>query len=131
MKVAIIGSRDISSDRLAEVSKFVKTLPSDTILVSGGARGVDQIAELSHSGRVFSFRTYKDRSDRGQVPNPLEDYVAEDVAAPGPTHYGVEFWDYQGESPEIKRFDCFFADAKSALFYRNWLIAKECDELYA
>jgi hypothetical protein len=79
-----------------------------TILVSGGARGVDQVAETAHSGRVFSFRIYEEDE-----------------------HFGVEFWDYGGEKPKTTRFDRFFSDAKSALVYRDWLIAQECDELYA
>ena len=44
MKVAIVGSRQY--DILDEVKKFVRTLPKGTIVVSGGARGVDKIAEL-------------------------------------------------------------------------------------
>ena len=43
MKVAIVGSRDYSD--LEEVRRYVDGLPSDTIFISGGARGVDKAAE--------------------------------------------------------------------------------------
>lgn len=43
MKVAIVGSRDFSE--LARVDAYVDALPADTVVVSGGARGVDRRAE--------------------------------------------------------------------------------------
>src|SRR6185312_15053079 len=42
-KVAIVGSRDYPD--LAQVRAYVASLPADTIIVSGGARGVDTAAE--------------------------------------------------------------------------------------
>jgi predicted Rossmann-fold nucleotide-binding protein len=42
-RVAIIGSRDYPE--LDAVREFVRTLPRGTIVVSGGARGVDAAAE--------------------------------------------------------------------------------------
>lgn len=42
MKYAIVGSRDYPD--LAEVRACVETLPRDSIIVSGGARGVDSAA---------------------------------------------------------------------------------------
>lgn len=45
MKIAIVGSRDYP--RLNEVAEYVQALPADTIVVSGGANGVDTIAELT------------------------------------------------------------------------------------
>lgn len=42
-RVAIVGSRDYP--RLAAVREYVRGLPPGTIVVSGGARGVDQAAE--------------------------------------------------------------------------------------
>lgn len=41
--VAIVGSRDFGE--LDLVVKFVRSLPSDTVVVSGGAPGVDSKAE--------------------------------------------------------------------------------------
>lgn len=43
MKVAIVGSRDYGN--LEAVRAYVRGLPKDTVIVSGGARGVDSVAE--------------------------------------------------------------------------------------
>lgn len=43
MKVAILGSRDFPD--LAGVGRYVRTLPPDTVVYTGGARGVDTFAE--------------------------------------------------------------------------------------
>ena len=42
MNIAVIGSRDFS--QLSLVAGYVKGLPPDTVIVSGGARGVDRTA---------------------------------------------------------------------------------------
>lgn len=44
MKIAIVGSRNYKN--LNAVTEYIKALPSDTIIVSGGARGVDIRAEI-------------------------------------------------------------------------------------
>lgn len=43
MNIAIVGSRDYQ--HLERVRSFVRTLPPNTVVVSGGARGVDTVAE--------------------------------------------------------------------------------------
>ena len=43
VKIAIVGSRDYPD--LNAVREYVRSLPKDTIVVSGGARGVDRTAE--------------------------------------------------------------------------------------
>lgn len=43
MKVAIVGSRDFKD--LDLVREYVKALPEGTMVISGGARGVDSVAE--------------------------------------------------------------------------------------
>lgn len=43
MRVAIVGSRTFQNLQL--VRNYVQSLPNDTIVVSGGARGVDRTAE--------------------------------------------------------------------------------------
>jgi len=43
MRIAIVGSRNYGD--LEEVRRYVASLPVDTIVVSGGARGVDKTAE--------------------------------------------------------------------------------------
>jgi predicted Rossmann fold nucleotide-binding protein DprA/Smf involved in DNA uptake len=42
MRVAIVGSREYSN--LNRVREFVKALPPGTVVISGGARGVDHTA---------------------------------------------------------------------------------------
>jgi len=43
MRVAIVGSRDFGSPDVVEA--YVNSLPPDTIVITGGARGVDRWAE--------------------------------------------------------------------------------------
>ena len=43
MKVAIVGSREYPY--LSKVRAYIQNLPIDTVIVSGGARGVDKCAE--------------------------------------------------------------------------------------
>lgn len=49
MNVAIVGSREFGD--LEQVVTFVNTLPVGTVVVSGGARGVDSIAEAATKRR--------------------------------------------------------------------------------
>ena len=43
MKVAVVGSREYPN--LSKVGAYIQSLPIDTVIVSGGARGVDKCAE--------------------------------------------------------------------------------------
>jgi predicted Rossmann-fold nucleotide-binding protein len=43
MRVAIIGSRKYSD--MEQVKRYVEELPEETIVISGGAKGVDSMAE--------------------------------------------------------------------------------------
>lgn len=45
MKIAIIGSRDFKD--IKKVVELVKSFSKDTIIVSGGAPGVDSVAEMT------------------------------------------------------------------------------------
>lgn len=48
-RVAIVGTRDASPETLAKVRALVASLPDGTIVISGGARGVDKVAiEAAH-----------------------------------------------------------------------------------
>lgn len=44
MKVAIVGSRTASNDLREQCWKFGQTLPLNTVIVSGGASGIDTVA---------------------------------------------------------------------------------------
>jgi hypothetical protein len=45
MNIAIVGSRKYSN--LPKVSSYVRSLPPGTVVVSGGAQGVDRAAEFA------------------------------------------------------------------------------------
>lgn len=86
----------------------------DTILVSGGAPGVDKAAEqkwVELGGQVISLR-----------PKQL-----------GLENYGIERWEIGGPSPRV--FDLIdhptFADYKSACLYRDMLMAEMSDRTVA
>lgn len=56
-KIAIVGSRDFHPQ--VWVRDFVDGLPKDTIVISGGARGVDQVAVARAEWRGLDVRVYK------------------------------------------------------------------------
>jgi predicted Rossmann fold nucleotide-binding protein DprA/Smf involved in DNA uptake len=65
-KIAIVGSRDFQNLQL--VDNFVSTLPKGTIVVSGGARGVDRRAEEAAKRRGLRsiiFKANWERDGRG------------------------------------------------------------------
>lgn len=45
VRVAIVGSRDFPN--LQAVGQYVSRLPKDSVIVSGGTRGVDRTAEIA------------------------------------------------------------------------------------
>lgn len=56
VRVAIVGSRDYAD--LRRVAEYVKTLPSDTVIVSGGAVGVDTTAAVAARKRGLIVEEY-------------------------------------------------------------------------
>lgn len=56
MKVAIVGSRDFP--RLYRVREYVEALPEDTLVISGGARGVDREAVRAAKARGLATMEY-------------------------------------------------------------------------
>lgn len=84
MKIAIVGSRKFQSPQL--VYSYVSNLENGSIIVSGGATGVDTWAEVAAELNGFEVIVFKPE------------------------------WDKYG---------------KSAGFFRNELIVKECDRLVA
>jgi hypothetical protein len=87
-----VGSRDYSD--LRAVWRFVATLPAGAVVVSGGARGVDQAAEAAARARP-------------DLPAPVVHRVSDEEwrlygkrAGPmrnrrlvGDVHYLIAFWD--------------------------------------
>lgn len=114
--MAIVGSRKGAD--LGAVVRLVEALREaqpDTVVVSGGAEGVDQMAESTWfrlGGRVRSYRP-----------------------APWGKYFGVEVWNYGPGAPAsvlpVSEQRVQFADFRSAALYRNWLIAEDCDRLVA
>ena len=112
--VAIVGSRRGAD--LEAVKEFVHALHAkqpDTLLVSGGADGVDKTAEqewLALGGHVWSFR----------------------VREQGPEKFVIEMWDL-GNEPKcfILTNEPTWANRTSALFYRDALIAEHSDRVVA
>lgn len=111
--VAIVGSRRGAD--LEAVKEFVHALYAkqpDTLLVSGGADGVDRTAEqtwLELGGKVKSFR----------------------VREQGLQKFAIECWELGGEQPS-----CYvlvdhptWPERVFALFYRNTLIAEAADRV--
>lgn len=43
MKIAVVGSREYPD--MEGVRRFIRALPKDVVVISGGARGVDSVAE--------------------------------------------------------------------------------------
>ena len=64
--VAIVGSREFT--RLPWVQAFVERLKPNTIVVSGGARGVDTTAEIS------TLKRKREKNDICFKPFPVEDF---------------------------------------------------------
>jgi hypothetical protein len=56
MRVAIVGSRDYPD--LTEVHDFVATLPPGTVVVSGGARGVDRASIAAAKALGFAWQEF-------------------------------------------------------------------------
>ena len=56
MKIAIVGSREYP--RPQDVTDYVARLPADTVIVSGGARGVDSWAERAARARGLAVEIF-------------------------------------------------------------------------
>lgn len=56
MRVAVVGSRDFAA--LDMVVEYVNSLPNDTVVISGGAVGVDRVAEQTAKKRGLKVVTH-------------------------------------------------------------------------
>lgn len=114
--IAIVGSRQGAN--LDDVRSFVEALwqrQPDSVVVSGGAAGVDSLAESEWSrrgGKVKSFR-------------PI---------ALGLERYAIQTWEYGGDDQPrvyIDTRDPDFTNYSSACLYRDMLIAETATRLVA
>ena len=118
MNIAIVGSRKYP--HLEDVARLVGIINRDdldvgasTVIVSGGAEGVDTEAEkkaLSLGMRVRSYRPYKVSYEE----------------------YGIEEWTL-GERPSVRHMveQPTFATYVDALFYRNILVVDVSERVVA
>ena len=113
--IGVVGSRKGAD--LQQVKSFLMDLGEkypDSILVSGGALGVDSLAETTwqmFGGAVVSYR-------------PIE-------RSPG--SFGIDVWELGGERPRMYPLVDFpeFADYGSACLARDTVIAEKVDRLAA
>lgn len=115
-RVAVVGSREGAnlSDVVAFLCDLWRKYP-DTIIVSGGADGVDRYAESTwqkFGGRVESFRPVLLK----RLPNADESW-------------GIEKWELGGSQPRkyLLIEEPTWANFKSAAIYRDILIAEAAD----
>lgn len=88
MKIAIIGSRKY--ENLTNVTNYVKQLPSDTIVISGGAQGVDYLAAKAARARNLRVTEYHPDFTKGYFPHKYlerNQLIAQDADAV------IAFWD--------------------------------------
>jgi hypothetical protein len=115
-RIGVVGNR--TGADMSQVVAFIDSLflaQPDSILISGGAKGVDQMAESAWyrlGGRVRSYR-----------PAPFDD------------GFGVEIWNYGAfETPHVLGVEhqrVNFKDYKGAALYLDWMIAEDVDRLVA
>lgn len=86
-KVAIVGSRDYAD--LEAVREYVNALPVDTVIVSGGARGVDRCAEEAAKARGMTTDIHRaDWAKHGKAAGVMRNH---DIVANADRV--VAFWD--------------------------------------
>lgn len=91
MKIAIVGSRGWKDREI--IKKYISTLPKDTVIVSGGAKGADLIAEscakeLGLETKIFLPEWSEHGSRAGIFRNSLIVSYSDKVVA---------FWDGQSK----------------------------------
>ena len=119
-RVGVVGSRDLPPlDLVEEFLTWLLGAHPDSVVVSGGAKGVDRFAErfwVEHGGKVESYRVGRDRrySDGGV--------------------FLIEKWHLGPGENRIEHLHHphpHFSDYTSGLWYRSMLIAEVCDRLVA
>jgi len=74
VRVAIVGSRDYPN--LEEVREYVMSLPDDTVVVTGGARGVDKTAEVAARERGLKVVVHEAEWNKyGKAAGPMRNRV--------------------------------------------------------
>jgi hypothetical protein len=87
MRIAIVGSREYPD--LDDVREYVSACPADTVIISGGARGVDRTAEDTAKARGLATLVYPaDWQTYGKSAGYRRNVEMIDAA-----EYVVAFWD--------------------------------------
>ncbi len=89
MKVAIVGSRTWPDAE--RIRRYVWSLPMDTIVVTGGAKGVDSIAEATATERGLGVTVHRPDYSKGGRAAPL----ARNSLIVADADRVVAFWDGQ------------------------------------
>jgi predicted Rossmann fold nucleotide-binding protein DprA/Smf involved in DNA uptake len=109
-RIAIVGAREASDETLEKVRALVRSLPEGTVVVSGGAEGVDTVARDEALQRGLRVVTYEPRDD-GMVHVKHEVPFAEWLHA--------------------ARYRVPSRAMRDTIIFRNTLIAIECDRMVA
>jgi len=77
MRLAIVGSQDYPN--LDEVREFVRSQPSDTVIITGGAIGVDKVAEEEAEGLCMQVVIFKPNWQKyGRAAGPIRNRLIVD-----------------------------------------------------
>lgn len=82
-KIAVIGSREYKN--VNKIINFIKSLSYDVLIVTGGARGVDKIAEATakkygkHYCVVYANWDFYGRSQAGKIRNSIVVKLVDEV----------------------------------------------------
>jgi hypothetical protein len=117
VNIAIVGSREWADlDQVREIIRLIASEHPEAVIVSGGAKGVDETAESAALACGLQARSYRVRTL--------------DVEK-----FGIEEWVLGGEhrTSYIREMheEPTWANYESALFYRNSLIVEKADRVVA
>lgn len=112
-RVAIVGAREASPETLEKVREYVRALPEGTIVVSGGARGVDLTATIAARESGLSTVEY-----RPSVSTAVGTEIQSRVDMSDAYEWEPHCW--LGK-----------VSLRDALIFRNTLIAVDCSRMVA
>lgn len=117
-RVAIVGARDCSPETEAKVREYVRGLPTKTIVVSGGARGVDSVAEDEASKCGLGVESFcpSDENPGGYM------HIVRRTPDGGSARYTLNVRGFKVSGAKSNR---------DMLIFRNTWIALSCDRMVA
>lgn len=129
LRVGIVGSREYP--RLDLVSQLLNKIVEkhgvkDVLIVSGGARGVDQHAENEARRHGFTVLSFRPTQEWKHINKNLTFSNKAVIIVPG-EDFDHEYWNYKNN----ERYTEFMATFKDAAFSRNEDIVKNSDVVCA